>query len=126
MQQVEIALPLTNSPDRELYHLRKEEEDCVSRSNFLEAQRLKLEIAKREYELAQKYQLLRESNLRTFSEDLERRQAAEILALEARRDQKVSEVEGQRRRREKELAEKQEREMKELRWIYGEERKRYK
>jgi hypothetical protein len=38
----------------------------------------------------------------------------------------VGEVEGQRRRREKELAEKQEREAKELRWIYGEERKRYK
>lgn len=70
MQQLEIALPLNNSPDKELYQLRHQEELAVQVGDFVDAQRIKMEIMKKELELNRKYQKLRENNIKTMMYEL--------------------------------------------------------
>lgn len=77
--------------------------------DFVEAQRLKMEIMKRETELNHKYQKLRESNIRTMMHELESKQRNELLSIEARRDEKLMENERQKGKRWKELNDKQDR-----------------
>lgn len=89
MQQIEIALPLNNSPDKELYNLRHQEEKAAEIGDFVEAQRIKMEIMKKEMELEKKFSKLREANIKTMMSDLEARQNNDLLALEARRDEKI-------------------------------------
>jgi hypothetical protein len=48
LQQIEIDLPLSSSPDKHLYHLRHQEEQSVQCGDFIEAQRIKMELIKRE------------------------------------------------------------------------------
>jgi hypothetical protein len=88
--------------------------------DFVEAQRIKMEIMKKEIDLGKKYQRIRENNIKTMMYDLESKHAHEILGLEAKRDEKLMENDRQRSKRMKELNDKHEREIKELIWIYNE------
>lgn len=92
MQQLEIALPLNSSPDKELYHLRHQEELAVQCGDFVEAQQVKMEIMKREIELSKKYQRLREANIRTMMADLDHKHHNELLTLETRRDERLADI----------------------------------
>ena len=115
-----MALPVNNSPDRQLYHLHQQEEEFVKTGNFLEAERVKGEIDKKEKELALKYERLRESNVRVMMGDLEHKQEVEMVGLLAKRDKQLEEWERMKSRRGEELADRQEREMRELLWVYAE------
>lgn len=81
LQQIEIALPLNASPDKEMFQLRHEEEEFVRMGNFIEAQRIKVEISKREQDLSTKNQKLRESNIRIMMNELESKHMAEIQII---------------------------------------------
>lgn len=78
-----------------------------------------MEITKREVELSNKYQKLRESNIRTMIAEFQNKHENQILLLESRRDEKIGENEKQRLKKMKELCDKHEREMKELVWVYN-------
>jgi hypothetical protein len=81
MQQIEIALPLNNSPDKEMYHLRHQEEKAVEIGDFVEAQRVKMEIMKKEMELSKKFNKLREVNIKTMMTELQSRQSNDLMTL---------------------------------------------
>ena len=48
LQQLEIALPLNNSPDKVLYNLKNQEEAAAQCGDFEKAQKVKMEIMKKE------------------------------------------------------------------------------
>jgi len=51
--------------------LKHQEDQAVSCGDFIEAQRIKTEITKREIDLSNKYQKLRESNIKTMMAEFE-------------------------------------------------------
>ena len=48
LQQLEIALPLASSPDKSIYHLKHQEEAAAQCGDFERAQKIKMEIMKKE------------------------------------------------------------------------------
>ena len=78
---MEIALPLTTSPDKSIYNLRHQEEAAAQCGDFEKAQKIKMDIMKKELELSKKHQKLREANIKTMMQDLESKQNNEILIL---------------------------------------------